>query len=463
LLGLEPQIFDRLVSAAGASGERAGVAELHSSRSRDSVQVSGAAGHAPQNIISWLKAGQICLLCEAGASAELEGVCRRPGVELRGVGPNGNVLLEAVVKTVSAGGQKGAAGLLLHACKDVTGALTEWQDAFEAGRAASACSVASSRRVSGAHAQRHDVNPALLVPTPAAVHKALNTPEMHRAASTAAWGSEGAGQRNGRGRHRLAQKANNSAYFEDIGECRSVEEHVVAAAAAAGESGLGYAAAARALVCAARAAEVFCDPEKVAELTDSHISWLLQMPSQCALGVLCARRDLQPEDLFSVCHELNGNEEGGMLDAVQLWLQVRFRAGARILGWQQSSVSRPLPAALWQRFLRYRASRMQSSRLSVPIRKSMRTCSTYWHCFALPQALNVSKVAAGAHAEGPGLPRSRARPPSRDESLSDHPIGLQDVSNLQLLRTPAHPITPVVWLPDPCDPRMSDRRALANP
>lgn len=63
-------------------------------------------------------------------------------------------------------------------------------------------------------------------------------------------------------------------------------------------------AAARTLLLAATAAECMCDSATVPAFTDSLISWLLRMPSQCALAVLLSRSDLSLEEVFSPNHAL---------------------------------------------------------------------------------------------------------------------------------------------------------------
>lgn len=62
--------------------------------------------------------------------------------------------------------------------------------------------------------------------------------------------------------------------------------------------------ASRALLLAANAAECMCDSLVVQEFTDSLISWLLRMPSQCALAVLLARPDVSLEEVISPNHAL---------------------------------------------------------------------------------------------------------------------------------------------------------------
>jgi hypothetical protein len=314
LLDLEPQSSDQFEAAAGGKGERSckckGRASLSSPEPRDSTQATleecAAVGQDGQRILPWLKAGQIWLLCEARASTELEGVCRRPGVDLRGVGTKGIDLLEVVVASLSCAGCKGASGLLLHACGNVAGALAEWQDAYETDREAATCLLSHPNKPE-APAQEHPIDTA-----------------SH---SQARFG-ESVQHHDGVGMCQRGGNGEKVACLDDIGESRSVEEHVLAAALASGEGSRGYVAAARALLSAARAADLLCCSQKVPELTDAHIGWLLQMPSQCALGVLSARRDMQPEDLFSPCHGLNGSDEGA-LDAVQLWLQVCSNASER--------------------------------------------------------------------------------------------------------------------------------------
>ena len=261
---------------AGAQSGAPGSADTHKS-----------AAYSP--VLAWLKAGQIWMLCEAGARSELEAVCWRPGVDasqLAQLAPSGG---DAPSSAADAGGarlaaalggrgERGAAGLLLRAVGDTPGALAQWQDEFEAQRERAEC-----LRVHAAAARPDPPNGNASAPEP--------EPSPARAPL-------------------------------DASECRTLEEHAVAHAEPAARP--AAAAAARALMAAARGAEALCGTAHVAEgaLSDAHVGWLLQMPSQCALGVLCSRSDLHPRDLFSPCHDVGGGDDSG-LDAAELWLQAR--------------------------------------------------------------------------------------------------------------------------------------------
>jgi hypothetical protein len=235
----------------------------------------------PLNVLDWAKAGQIWLLQLAGAQAELDAVCHSPGVwgSATGCGvelcQEGCALIALLVKQLRHSGQASAAGLLLRAVGRPRDALAEWLEEFDCSREAS-------------------LN----------IMHGLEQPPSAPSANT----------------------------LPPISECRTLVEHVAAFAALPGgagapSSGPALVEAARALLAAARASETMCDCGALPELSDDHVSWLLRMPSQCALAVLCARDGVDSEDLFSPYHGLGveGSEcEGDGDDASQLWLQVRY-------------------------------------------------------------------------------------------------------------------------------------------
>ena len=232
----------------------------------------------------WAKVAQIALTQLAGDLAELEALCMRPGVwattDRDGEGTASASLTQLLVDRLQAGGQFGAAGLLLHATGRSVDAVELWLQAFDADR--EACLNGLPRETDA-------------VPRP-------------------------------------------------LSECRTLDEHVAAAAHLEAAAAPGaHAAGARALMAAARAAEALCDRAAVPELTERHLEGVLRMPSQCALAVLLARGDAARADtLFSPCHALDGGDdtaEAAAVDVPSLWLQVRY---FRVCEQRET-----LPAAQW--------------------------------------------------------------------------------------------------------------------
>lgn len=311
-------------------------------------------------VLSWLKAGQIWMLCEAGARAELEAACWCPGLGAapvseaapQGALPHADPRLAAAL---AGRGERGAAGLLLRAAGDMQGALAQWQDEFEAQRERAEC-----------------------LRVPAGGSSAVARPQLSNGAAA-------------------AQDLEVGSAPLDASECRTLEEHAVAHAEASARP--AAAAAARALMAAARGADVLCGVSNVAEgsLSDGHVGWLLQMPSQCALGVLCSRPDLRAGDLFSPCHDVGGGDDNGF-DAAQLWLQVR--RGSCLQGAVSFTINLPLtklPRRVQIRYQRVCAARGAESA----------DCESRLHCLS-----QIARLAGMQHGA----------PPQHGDPAPGHPL-----------------------------------------
>eukprot|EP00892_Ulva_mutabilis_P008715 jgi/Ulvmu1/6215/UM028_0071.1 len=246
--------------------------------------------------LDWCKAAQIWLLQLAGDRKQLEAVCWLPGLwgELDGRclqrSELGNALGEYVADVLRDSNEARAAGLLLRAIGAPEKALDAWMGEYDAQ-----CSQIGLRsgvlHTSMAAApvsvplqdcqtlEEHVVAAATLARAPVVHFLPSSLGTVPRASQTPE-----------PGQHSLPSvHAHARSPGESTALCMSAQQ---------------LCAASRTLLLAANAAECMCDSTAVPEFTDDLISWLLRMPSQCALAVLLARPDLSLDEVFSPNHAL---------------------------------------------------------------------------------------------------------------------------------------------------------------